>query len=119
MHAVIFFFMNVFGSIFESACLSFCPCVRPSVCLPLRGRHCEVRVSVRLVSMGWHSVHLVGMGLGLGIGGVKRSACGVALNKEPLDPTSFSPKSVRPRVHPSVYKILVSVKVLVGVLSHF
>ena len=42
-----------------------------SACLPLWGRHFEVRISVHLVSMGLHSVHLVGMGLGLGICGVK------------------------------------------------
>ena len=56
--------------------------VRPSVCPPLRCRHCEVSLSIYLVSMGLHSVHLVGIELGLGINGVKKSICGVALNKE-------------------------------------
>ena len=50
---------------------------RPSsVCLPLGGGHCGVRVSVHLVCMRLHSVHLVGMGLGLGISGVKKSSSG-------------------------------------------
>ena len=42
--------MNVFGGILESPCLS----VRPSVRTPFRGRHCEVRASVHLVSMESH-----------------------------------------------------------------
>ena len=45
--------------------------------------------------MGLHSLHLVCMGLGLGVCGVKKSTCGVALNKEQFDPTSSSTKNVR------------------------
>ena len=59
-----------------------------SVHPPLRGQHCEVRVNAQFVSMGLHSVHLVVMGLGLRISGVKKSTCGVTLNKEQFDPTS-------------------------------
>ena len=49
------------------------------------------------------------MGLGLGISGVKKSTCGVALNKEQFDPTSFSPKNVcvHVSVYLSVFKIIV------------
>ena len=58
-------------------------------------QHCEVRVNEHLVSMELHFVHLVRMGLGLGISGVKKSTCGVALNKEQFDPTSSSTENVR------------------------
>ena len=61
---------------------------------PLKGRHFEV--GVYLVSMGLHSIHLVGMWLGLGISGVKKSTCEVAFNKEQFNPTGFSPKKVCP-----------------------
>ena len=44
--------------------------------------------------MGLNSVLLVGIGLGLGISGVKKSTCGVALNKEQFDLTSSSSKNV-------------------------
>ena len=50
--------------------------------------------SVHLVSVVLHSVHVVCMGLGLGISVVKKLICGVALNKEQFDPTSSSPKKV-------------------------
>ena len=49
--------------------IDHCPA---SVRSPLRGIQSEVRLSVHLVSMGLHSIHLVGMGLGLGIVGVKK-----------------------------------------------
>ena len=42
--------------------------------------------------MGLHSVHLVGMGLG--ISGDNKSTSGVASHKEQFDPTSSSPKNV-------------------------
>ena len=78
------------------------------VCPPLRGGHREVIVSVHLVSiMELNSVYLVG--IGLGISGVRKSTCGVALNKEKFDPTSSSPKNVYMSVRLCT-KILVSVK---------
>ena len=77
-----------------------------SVCSPLGGGHCGVRVSVHLVCMGLHSVHLVGMGLGLGISGVKKSTRGVAFNKEQFNPTTSSPKNIHPSVRPSVNNFL-------------
>ena len=72
--------------------LVFGPSIYPSICPPLQGRHCEVRVSVHLVCMGLRSIHLVF--IGLGISGVKKSTCGVALNKEQFHPKSSSPKSL-------------------------
>ena len=80
---------NVFGRYSEIG-LS----IGVSVCLPLQGQHYEVRVSVNLISVGLHSTHRVGMGLGFGISGVKKSTCAVASNKEQFDPTSPSPKNV-------------------------
>ena len=80
--------MNVFGG-YIGISLS----VRPYV------RYCEVRVSVHLVSVGSHSIHLVGIGLGLGISVFSKSACRVALNKEHFNPTSSA--------YLSVYKIIV------------
>ena len=71
-----------------------------SVCPPLGGGHCGVRVSVHLVCMGLYSVHLVGMGFG--ISGVKKSTSGVTLIKEQFDPTSSPPKNVLPSVRLSV-----------------
>ena len=54
--------------------------------------------------------------------GVKKSTCGVALNREQFDSMNFSPKNFCPSIYmsvcPSVYKILLSVKVLDGVSSH-
>ena len=82
-------------------CVSYCDgSSSSSVCPPLEGGHCGIRVSVQLVCMGLHSVHVVCMGLG--ISGVKKSTSGDALNKEQFDPTSFSPENVRPTVCPSV-----------------
>ena len=72
----------------------------------LKGQHCEVRVSVHFLSMGMLSVHLVGMRLGIS---------GVALSKEQFN---LQVPLLRMSMCPSVYKILVSVKVLAGVLSH-
>ena len=60
-----------------SYCYGVVSVVRASIYLPLRGRHCEVRVNVHLVSMGLHSVHLIGMWLGLGISRVKKSTWGL------------------------------------------
>ena len=63
-----------------------------SICLSVRSYEADF---VRLVSIGLHSVHLVGMGLELGISGVKKSTFVVALNKEHFIPTRSSLKDVR------------------------
>ena len=71
----------------------------PVVCPSLRGRHCEVRVSVSLVSVGFIRP--------FGSFGVPGGACGVrlvtgvekfTLEQEETNPTSSSPKNFRPSV---------------------